>query len=57
VDACTGSPGQRWTLVKGTLVNTASGRCLDDPDYDVTTGTRLEIFACSGGANQQWTLP
>jgi hypothetical protein len=57
VAACTGGPGQHWTPGKGTLVNTASGRCLDDPDYDVTPGTRLEIFARTGGANQQWTLP
>jgi hypothetical protein len=31
--------------------------CLDDPRFDIATGTRLEIYTCNGGANQQWKLP
>ena len=40
-----------------TLVNPVSGKCLDDPRYSTTPGTRLDIYTCNGGANQQWKLP
>jgi Ricin-type beta-trefoil lectin domain-like len=43
--------------VNGTLVNPVSGKCLDDPRFNTTDGTQLEIYTCNGGANQQWKLP
>ncbi|KOV82953.1 esterase [Nocardia sp. NRRL S-836] len=33
----------------------ASGRCLDVPGQATTPGTRLQIWDCHGGTNQQWT--
>jgi hypothetical protein len=33
----------------------ASGRCLDVPNSSTTAGTQLQIWDCSGGANQAWT--
>ena len=41
----------------GTLVNTVSGKCLDDPSFSATPGARLDIYTCNGGANQRWKLP
>ncbi|THA63171.1 DUF3472 domain-containing protein [Streptomyces sp. A0958] len=40
-----------------TLVNKASGRCLDVPGGDTTDGTALALWDCAGGANQQWNVP
>ena len=38
-----------------TLVNKASGRCLDDTALNTANGTQQEIWDCNGGTNQQWT--
>ncbi|MBO1331416.1 endo-1,4-beta-xylanase [Streptomyces sp. VRA16 Mangrove soil] len=39
----------------GQIKGTGSGRCLDDPNSSVTDGTQLQLWDCSGAANQQWT--
>jgi endo-1,4-beta-xylanase len=39
----------------GALRAVASGRCLDVPNSSTTAGTQLQIWDCSGGANQAWT--
>jgi chitinase len=41
----------------GTLYNPNSGKCLDDTDWSTTWGVKLQIWDCSGNANQQWQLP
>jgi hypothetical protein len=46
----------------GELVNARTGRCLDNYDtsstgYGTKNGTQLDIWACNGNLNQQWTLP
>ena len=41
----------------GTLVNPASGKCLDDPNFNTANGTQLDLWTCNGGANQHWTIP
>jgi chitinase len=38
-------------------VNDGSGRCLDATGPSSANGTRLQIWDCAGGTNQQWTLP
>jgi hypothetical protein len=38
------------------LLNPQSGKCLDDTGYD-GSGTQLQIWDCTGNANQQWKLP
>jgi len=40
----------------GALRGVGSGRCLDVPNASQTNGTFLQIWDCSGGSNQQWTL-
>ncbi len=41
--------------VTGALRGVGSGRCLDVPNASQTDGTYLQIYDCSGTANQQWT--
>jgi hypothetical protein len=48
------NPAQAAT--SGALRATQSGRCLDVPNASQTDGTYLQIYDCSGGTNQQWTL-
>ncbi|WP_436500087.1 family 20 glycosylhydrolase [Actinokineospora sp. HUAS TT18] len=39
-----------------TIVNQASGRCLDLPASNTANGTQPALWDCHGGANQKWTL-
>src|SRR6266567_2952863 len=39
------------------LLNRGSGKCLDDPGWSTTNGTRVVIWSCNGDRNQAWTLP
>ena len=41
----------------GTLLNSGSGLCLEDPGGNTTPGTQLDLDACSGAAGEQWALP
>ncbi|MDO0928911.1 non-reducing end alpha-L-arabinofuranosidase family hydrolase [Streptomyces sp. TG1A-8] len=47
-------PAQAAT--SGALRGVGSGRCLDVPGAGQTNGTYLQIYDCSSGTNQQWTL-
>ena len=40
----------------GALRAVGAGRCLDVPNASATPGTQVQIYDCSGGANQTWTL-
>ncbi|MYW21356.1 hypothetical protein GT039_38800, partial [Streptomyces sp. SID2955] len=33
-----------------------SNKCLDVTGNNSANGTRLQLWTCSGGANQKWTL-
>jgi hypothetical protein len=41
----------------GSLYNPQSGKCLDDTNWATTPGVQLQIWACTGNANQKWNLP
>ncbi|MFI5586261.1 non-reducing end alpha-L-arabinofuranosidase family hydrolase [Amycolatopsis sp. NPDC051758] len=41
--------------VTGALRGAGSGRCLDVANTSQADGALLQIYDCSGGANQQWT--
>src|SRR5512142_2178578 len=43
------------TTTTGRLLAVQSGRCLDVPNLSQTNGTKLTIWDCNGGTNQQWT--
>jgi chitinase len=54
---CNGTGAQSWAhQSNGELVNTSSGKCLDDTGYG-GSGTQVQIWSCTGTANQQWDLP
>jgi len=54
---CNGTGAQDWVpQSNGSLVNPNSGKCLDDTGYG-GSGTQVQIWACTGNSNQQWTLP
>jgi chitinase len=54
---CNGTGAQSWTHESdGELVNTNSGKCLDDTGWG-GSGTQVQIWACADTANQQWNLP
>ncbi|MET9956082.1 TIM-barrel domain-containing protein, partial [Streptomyces sp. NPDC006339] len=42
--------------VGATLVNGASGSCVDLPYSATTPGTEPTLYTCHGGANQRWTF-
>jgi len=54
IDSCSpGAAGQRWTAAtNGTL--TLGGQCLDVTGGSTAAGTPVELWACDGGASQQW---
>jgi hypothetical protein len=54
---CNGTGAQDWVpQSNGSLVNPNSGKCLDDTGYG-GSGTQVQIWACTGNSNQEWTLP
>ena len=54
---CNGTGAQSWVHESnGELVNTNSGKCLDDTGYG-GSGTQVQIWACADTSNQQWNLP
>jgi GH25 family lysozyme M1 (1,4-beta-N-acetylmuramidase) len=55
LNPCGGTSAQRWQVgTNGQLVNTESGRCLDDTGWRTANGTLVQTWACSGGADQHW---
>jgi chitinase len=54
---CNGTGAQSWTHESnGELVNTNSGKCLDDTGYG-GSGTQVQIWTCADTSNQQWNIP
>lgn len=58
IDTATGAVGSGSDGGTGTSIlrGVGSNRCLDVPNSSTTDGTQLQIFDCTGGANQTWTL-
>jgi hypothetical protein len=55
---CNGTGAQVWQpRSSGALVNPQSGKCLDDTGFSVIPGTQVQIWSCTGNANQSWTQP
>ncbi|MFG3689394.1 RICIN domain-containing protein [Micromonospora sp. NPDC047740] len=58
---CTGGPEQQWVATPVaadvfTLVNAASGKCLDVYGQSADDGAKVVQWSCNGQANQQWRL-
>ena len=48
----------KWTVTRAaTLVNPQPSKCLDVTDNISANGTQLQIWTCTGAANQRWTVP
>jgi Ricin-type beta-trefoil lectin domain len=56
VYTCNGTSAQQWTVESNGALQTL-GKCLDDTGWSTTPGTQAQIWSCTGGANQKWTLP
>ena len=55
---CNGTGAQAWQPQSGgALVNPQSGKCLDDTGWSTTPGTQVQIWSCTGNANQSWVQP
>ena len=54
VSGSIGSPGTGGGTTSP-ITGVASGRCVDVPNSTQTLGTQVQLYDCSGGANQQWT--
>ncbi|HZP54252.1 RICIN domain-containing protein [Actinocrinis sp.] len=48
--------GQTSNGTGSELVGGQSGRCVDVPNASTTNGTQVQLWDCSGGAGQRWTL-
>ena len=58
VNTCDSATSQQWAAGAGdTVVNQATGLCLDDPGASETSGTALDVATCSGSTEQSWPLP
>jgi endo-1,4-beta-xylanase len=55
VEALGGSSGGGTGTTTGPVRAVGAGRCLDVPGSSTTLGTQIQIWDCSGGANQTWT--
>ena len=51
-----GASSGRYNVPTGDLVNPAANKCLDVTDNSRPNGTRLQIWTCTGAANQKWQL-
>jgi hypothetical protein len=51
-DCTTSAATQQWTVSNGTLQT--GGKCVDVTGEATTNGTLVELWPCTGGANQQW---
>jgi hypothetical protein len=47
--------GNGASSTAGALHAVAASKCLDVPNSTTTQGTQLQIYSCSGAANQAWT--
>ncbi|MFI7543924.1 ricin-type beta-trefoil lectin domain protein [Actinoplanes sp. NPDC049599] len=55
INPCDDTPAAQWRAgPDGSLVNPGTGRCLTDPGAALSTVT---VTACTGAAEQRWTLP
>ena len=58
IAACDGTPEQVWQPGSdGSLLNTASGRCLDDPGTKMSDGAAPDLEECDGTVGQKWHVP
>jgi hypothetical protein len=50
---CDGSAGQNWTVAADGTIR-INGKCMDIYRDEKTSKAPIELWTCTGGANQQW---
>jgi GH25 family lysozyme M1 (1,4-beta-N-acetylmuramidase) len=55
VAACSGGPGQQWTLPAGPVASQIPGGCLEDLDNSAAAHTGVQVWSCNGSAAQDFT--
>ncbi|XP_065845893.1 galactocerebrosidase-like [Oscarella lobularis] len=59
IEACNASSSSQMFVYDADhmkVTNKAAGLCLDIMDEDTTEGSEVELYACNGNSNQQWTI-
>jgi hypothetical protein len=47
----------QWQLnANGTITGVQSGLCVDVSGQGTANGTKVQLWTCNGGSNQQWSL-
>ncbi len=54
--SCSIGPRSQWTYNGSTIVNRASGSCMDVSAISRNMGAAIVTWSCTGGANQSWAL-
>lgn len=54
--SCHNGPGQTWKASGGTLSTDGGAYCLTVKGASTSLGAAVILYACNGGANQQWTV-
>lgn len=54
--SCSIGPRSQWTYNGTTVINRASGSCLDVNQASTSAGAKLIVWPCHGGANQRWAM-
>lgn len=44
-----------WINYPGSFASSVSGMCMDDPSGNTAAGTAIHVYACNGGASQNWS--
>jgi len=58
LDPCTSATSEFWRMLPNQQwINSATQKCLTDPNNSTVNGTQLIVAACANTANQHWTLP
>ena len=51
-----GVTGTASAATSGTIVSSANGKCLDVTGGSTANGNQPQMWDCSGGLNQKWSL-
>jgi hypothetical protein len=58
LEPCSSSANEFWRMLPNQQwINSATNKCLTDPNNSTVNGTQLIVAACANTANQHWTLP
>ena len=57
IATCGGGADQQWRFnADGTVTGVQSALCVDVNGAGTANGTKVQLWTCTGGTNQQWAL-